>query len=310
MKKKILVTGGAGFIGKHLCEKLLTNKNHVYCLDNLYSSSLSNISSFFSKKNFEFINHDIEKKIDLKIDEIFHLACPASPVNYKLDPIKTIKTNIIGSINVLELASKYNAKIFHSSTSEVYGNPTITPQSEDYFGNVNIIGPRSCYDEGKRCAETLFFDYHRSKKIKIKVARIFKTYGPFMQKNDGRVISNFIVQALNNKNITIYGDGKQTRSFCYIDDLINGILKLMNTSKKTTGPINLGNPQEMKIIDIAKKIIKLTDSKSKIKFFPLTEDDPLQRKPDITKAKKIIKFKPSININEGLTRTIKYFRNQ
>ncbi len=310
MKKKILITGGAGFIGKHICERLLNGKNYVYCLDNLYSSSLTNISPLFSKKNFEFLNHDIEKKIDINIDEIYHFACPASPVNYKLDPIKTIKTNVIGSLNILELAYKYNAKVFHSSTSEVYGDPAISPQSEKYFGNVNIIGPRSCYDEGKRCAETLFFDFHRSKKIQIKVARIFNTYGPFMQKNDGRVISNFVVQALNNKNITVYGNGKQTRSFCYIDDLIDGILKFMNTSKKITGPINLGNPHEIKIIDVAKKIIKLTNSKSKIKYLPLTKDDPLQRKPDIAKAKKILKFKPNININDGLIKTINYFKNE
>lgn len=308
MKKKILVTGGAGFIGSNLCKSLLDENCHVICLDNLYSGSMDNIKQFSNNNNFEFIKHDVTLPIDIKIDEIYNFACPASPVSYQNNAIKTIKTCVIGAINMLELAIKYDAKIMQASTSEIYGDPTEHPQKESYWGNVNTIGIRSCYDEGKRAAETLMMDYHRQKHARIKIIRIFNTYGPYMQKNDGRVISNFIVQAINNKDITIYGDGSQTRSFCYIDDLINAIIKTMKTEDLFTGPINLGNPDEYTIKELAQKIITLTNSKSKIIFKPLPQDDPKKRKPDISLAKVNLNWQPNIKLDEGLNKTIAYFQ--
>ncbi len=304
--KRILITGGAGFIGSNLCKKLLKD-NKIICLDNLYSGSIKNIEKFIKNDNFEFIEHDITNPIDLKVDEIYNLACPASPVAYQNDAIKTIKTCILGVINMLELAVKNNAKILQASTSEIYGDPLEHPQKEQYWGNVNTIGIRSCYDEGKRCAETLMMDYHRQKKARIKIIRIFNTYGPNMQKNDGRVVSNFIVQALDNKDITVYGEGSQTRSFCYVDDLIDAMIKVMNTDDKFTGPINLGNPCEFTIKELAQKVIKLTKSDSRLIYKPLPSDDPKQRKPDITLANKILNWKPSTDLDEGLKITINYF---
>jgi len=306
--KKILITGGAGFIGSHLCERLLNEGNEVICLDNFFTGSKDNIVHLMNNPYFEVIRHDIEEPILIEVDEIYNLASPASPIHYQKDPVKTIRTNVMGAINVLELAKRTGAKVLQASTSEVYGDPEIHPQVEEYRGNVNCIGVRACYDEGKRCAETLFFDYYREYGIDIKVVRIFNTYGPKMTLNDGRVISNFISQALQNRDITIYGDGSQTRSFCYISDLIDGMIKMMNSS--ITGPINLGNPTEISILNLAKKIIELTDSKSKIIFKPLPEDDPKQRQPDIEKAKKYLNWKPSINLEEGLKKTIEYFRSK
>ena len=305
--KKILVTGGAGFIGSNLCEKLLTIGNKVICLDNLYSGSFKNIEKFKNNNNFEFINHDITNPIDIEVDEIYNFACPASPVAYQNDAIKTIKTCILGVISMLELAVKYNAKIMQASTSEIYGDPLMHPQKEDYWGNVNTIGIRSCYDEGKRCAETLMMDYHRQKNAKIKIIRIFNTYGVNMQKNDGRVVSNFIVQALENKDIAIYGSGEQTRSFCYVDDLIEAIVKVMDTEDSFIQPINLGNPQEYKIKELAQKIINLTSSKSKIIYKALPQDDPKKRKPDISLAISKLNWKPQTDIDMGLKKTIDYF---
>lgn len=309
MKKRILVTGGAGFIGSHLCKKLLNENNEVICIDNLFSSNKNNIINFLNNPYFEFIRHDVTFPIFIEVDEIYNLACPASPIHYQYNPVKTIKTNVLGSINMLGLAKRVKAKILQASTSEVYGDPSTHPQHEDYWGNVNPVGIRSCYDEGKRCAETLFFDYYRQNNVDVKVIRIFNTYGPNMHPEDGRVVSNFIVQALKNYDITIYGDGLQTRSFCYIDDLIDGIIKMMNSPKGITGPINLGNPVEFSMIDLAEKIIKLTDSRSTIKFMPLPSDDPKQRKPDISLAKKHLGWSPVIHIDEGLTRTIRYFKD-
>ena len=305
-KKTILVTGGAGFIGSHLCKTLL-NKNHtVICLDNLFTGNLKNIEDFLNNSDFEFVNHDITKPFHRNnIDEIYNLACPASPIHYQSNPIKTVKTCTIGVINMLGLAKKNNAKILQASTSEVYGDPEIHPQKEDYNGNVNTLGYRSCYDEGKRCAETLFMDYYREHSLNIKIVRIFNTYGPNMTKNDGRVVSNFILQALNNENITIYGDGFQTRSFQFIDDLIDGLLKMMNSNFE--GPVNLGNPVELSMIDLAKKVIKLTNSSSEIIHKKLPTDDPKRRKPDISLANSILGWNPLIDLETGLLKTINYF---
>ena len=305
--KRILVTGGAGFIGSHLCEKLLNEGNEVICLDNLFTSTKDNIAPLMSNKYFEFIRHDIIQPIHLEIDEIYNLACPASPIHYQYNPIKTIKTSVMGAINMLGLAKRVKAKILQASTSEVYGDPLVHPQYEEYWGNVNPIGPRSCYDEGKRCAESLFINYYFQNKVRIKIARIFNTYGPRMHPNDGKVVSNFIIQAIQNKPITIYGDGSQTRSFCYVDDMLDGLIKLMNTNDEIIGPINLGNPSEFKIIELAELIIDLTSSKSQIIHLPLPEDDPIRRQPDITKAKSILEWHPKISLKDGLIKTIEYF---
>ena len=309
MKKTILVTGGAGFIGSHLCEYLLAKKEHVICVDNLFTGNMKNIEHLLKNTNFLFIKHDIIEPLYVKekIDQIYNCACPASPIHYQSNSIRTIKANTIGVINILGLAKTHHARILQTSTSEVYGDPLEHPQKETYRGNVNPIGPRACYDEGKRAAETLFFDYKRSHNLEIRVARIFNTYGPRMAPNDGRVVSNFILQALNNKDLTIYGDGEQTRSFCYVSDLVEGLYKLMNG--QNTGPINLGNPTELTIKQIAQKIIDMTKSKSKIIFKPLPEDDPRKRKPDISLAKKLLKWEPKIKLTEGLGKTIKYFRS-
>ena len=308
----ILVTGGTGFIGSNLCKKLVQNKkNHVICLDNNFTGNLDNIKDLKSKDNFEFIRHDICKEILLEVDQIYHLACPASPKDYQYNGIKTIKTNILGTLNILGLAKRTKARILLSSTSEIYGDPLVHPQNEDYWGNVNPIGPRSCYDEGKRLAETLMMEYNRSCDVDIRIARIFNTYGPNLNKNDGRVISNFINQALENKDITIYGDGNQTRSFCYVDDLVNGLILLMNanTNKNTIYPFNLGNPNELNMNELAEAVIKLTNSTSKIIYTPLPKDDPNQRKPDITRAKNILKWLPKVNLNDGLIKTINHFKS-
>lgn len=305
--KTILITGGAGFIGSHLCKKIIEHGDRVICLDNLFTGKYENIKSLLNDKNFEFINHDIIEPIDIKVDEIYNLACPASPKYYQMDPIKTMKTSVIGIMNMLELAKKYNAKILQASTSEVYGNPQVHPQIENYWGNVNPIGIRSCYDEGKRAAETLISDYHRKYNIDTKIVRIFNTYGENMSSDDGRVVSNFIVQALQNKNITIYGDGSQTRSFCYVSDLVEGLIRLMNSNYNK--PVNLGNPSERTILDLARLILELTDSKSKIVFMPLPQDDPVKRKPDILLAKHVLNWEPIVSITEGLEKTTKYFRD-
>ncbi len=307
--KKILVTGGAGFIGSHLCKLLIRNKkNKVFRLDNLKTGSLNNIKELDKYENFEYVDHDIVNKLKIKVDFIYNFACPASPIHYQLDPLDTIKTNVFGMFNMLDLAKENGAPILHSSTSEVYGDPIEHPQKETYFGNVNPIGPRSCYDEGKRCAETICFDYVRKYNLNVKVIRIFNTYGPNMSINDGRVVSNFITQALKNKGISIYGDGKQTRSLCYVDDLIRGIISFSKIDKKINHPINLGNDSEITILSLAHKVIELTNSKSKIKFFDLPEDDPKIRKPDIKKAKKILNWQPEINLDNGLNKTINYFK--
>lgn len=306
--KKILVTGGAGFLGSHLCRILVNEKHDVICVDNFFTGDKSNIQDLMDHSNFELIRHDVTFPLYLEVDEIYNLACPASPIHYQFDPVQTTKTSVHGAINMLGLAKRTRAKIFQASTSEVYGDPSIHPQTEGYWGNVNPIGIRSCYDEGKRCAETLFFDYWRQHKLQIKVARIFNTYGPYMHRNDGRVVSNFIVQALHNKDITIYGDGTQTRSFCYVDDLIEGFIRLMNTEDHVTGPINLGNPGEFSMLELAQKVIELTESKSKIKHLPLPQDDPKQRRPDISQAKSILGWQPSVNLDEGLGKTINYFK--
>tara|TARA_Y100001968_G_scaffold308051_1_gene326418 strand:+ start:86 stop:1033 length:948 start_codon:yes stop_codon:yes gene_type:complete len=307
----ILITGGSGFLGSHLCAKLLNNGHKVICVDNFYSSSIKNIEKFKQNTNFTFLNQDVcELDIQFSVDQIYNLACPASPIHYQADPVKTIQTNVLGAINVLELAKKNNAKIFQASTSEVYGDPTVSPQSELYWGNVNPIGIRSCYDEGKRAAETLFFDYYRQYNQKIKVCRIFNTYGPNMAQNDGRVISNFIIQALKNEDLSIYGDGLQTRSFCYVDDLIDGIIKIMDTQDSFIGPVNLGNDLELTILEIAQKIIELSNSKSSIKHLEAVLDDPIQRKPDLSLANKAINWKANTSIEEGIFRTIDYFKKE
>ncbi|MCH9744432.1 MAG: SDR family oxidoreductase [Gammaproteobacteria bacterium] len=308
MKKKILITGGAGFIGSHLCKRLLHEGNEVLCLDNFFTGSKSNIVELMSNPFFELIRHDVTFPLYLEVDEIYNLACPASPVNYQYDPVQTTKTSVHGAINMLGLAKRVGAKILQASTSEVYGDPQQHPQTESYWGNVNPIGVRACYDEGKRCAETLFFDYHREKNVTIKVARIFNTYGPNMQINDGRVVSNLIVQALQGDDITIYGDGSQTRSFCYVDDLVNGLIALMNSDDNVTGPINLGNPGEFTILELANVIIRLTESSSKLVFKTLPSDDPKQRQPDISKAKAQLNWAPTVALNEGLTKAIRYFQ--
>lgn len=306
--KKILVTGGAGFLGSHLCDRLVTAGHHVLCLDNYFTGSKKNIEHLLDYKNFEVIRQDVCFPLYVEVDEIYNLACPASPIHYQHDPIQTTKTSILGAYNLLGLAKRTGAKILQASTSEVYGDPTVHPQPEEYWGNVNPIGPRSCYDEGKRAAETLFFDYHRQHNVKIKVIRIFNTYGPRMAANDGRVVSNFIVQALTNQDITIYGDGLQTRSFCYVDDLVNGMIQYMNTDDPNTGPINLGNPGEFTMIELAEKIIHHTGSSSKIVHNSLPKDDPKQRRPDITKAKLLLDWEPVIQLDQGLKHTIDYFQ--
>ncbi|MDA7748656.1 SDR family oxidoreductase [Gammaproteobacteria bacterium] len=308
--KKILVTGGAGFIGSHLCKKLLDEGNDVLCIDNYFTGTKKNISNLFKSTYFEAIRHDICFPLYVEVDEIYNLACPASPIHYQHDPVQTTKTTVHGAINMLGLAKRINARILQASTSEVYGDPDVHPQIESYWGNVNPIGPRSCYDEGKRCAETLFFDYNRQHDLDIKVVRIFNTYGPNMHPNDGRVVSNFIMQALTNEDITVYGNGEQTRSFCYIDDLVSGMMKMMSSEKTTTGPINLGNPVEFKIIELAQMIIKLTNSKSKIINKGLPIDDPVRRKPDISKAKKYLDWEPDVDVIDGLKETIAYFKKQ
>ncbi len=308
--KKILVTGGAGFIGSHLCKKLLDEGNDVLCIDNYFTGTKENISGLFKNTYFEAIRHDICFPLYVEVDEIYNLACPASPIHYQHDPVQTTKTTVHGAINMLGLAKRINARILQASTSEVYGDPDVHPQVESYWGNVNPIGPRSCYDEGKRCAETLFFDYNRQHNLDIKVVRIFNTYGPNMHPNDGRVVSNFIMQALTNKDITVYGNGEQTRSFCYIDDLVNGMMKMMSSEKAITGPINLGNPVEFKIIELAQMIIKLTNSKSKIINKGLPIDDPVRRRPDISKAKNDLDWEPNIDVIDGLKETIVYFKKQ
>jgi len=308
--KKILVTGGAGFIGSHLCERLLSSGNFVICLDNFYTGREKNIRHLTRNRNFRIIEHDVTNKIHLDCDEIYNLACPASPVHYQKDPVKTVTTAVLGAINSLELARRTGAKVLQASTSEVYGDPQIHPQHENYWGNVNMIGPRSCYDEGKRCAETVFMSYHRQEKIRVKIVRIFNTYGPRMRSDDGRVISNFIVQALKNEDITIYGDGSQTRSFQYIDDLVNGLILMMNSPDPFTGPVNLGNPEEFRIIDLAQKVLKMTGSRSKIKFKPLPEDDPKQRQPDISLAKAVLDWYPVVDLDKGLKMTLDYFKKE
>lgn len=306
-QKRILVTGGAGFIGSHLCDILVQQGNDVLCLDNLYTGRKRNIAHLLGSPDFEFLRHDITFPLFVEVDEIYNLACPASPIHYQNDPVQTTKVNVHGAINVLGLAKRVKAKIFQASTSEVYGDPMVHPQPETYAGNVNCIGVRSCYDEGKRCAETLFFDYHRQHGVKIKVGRIFNTYGPNMHPDDGRVVSNFITQALQGKPITIYGDGSQTRSFCYIDDMVDVILRLMASPDDVTGPVNIGNPDEFTILELAEKVVQMTGTKSEIIFRPLPSDDPRQRKPDITRAREILGWSPKTPLSQGLIKTIEYF---
>ena len=308
MLKRILVTGGGGFIGSHLCEKLLKGGSEVLCVDNFFTGAKDNIAHIMNNPYFEAMRHDITFPLYVEVDEIYNLACPASPIHYQLDPVQTIKTAVHGAINMLGLAKRLKTKILQASTSEIYGNPAVHPQPETYWGSVNPIGVRSCYDEGKRCAETLFFDYHRQHKLKIKVARIFNTYGPRMHLNDGRVVSNFIIQALSSKDITVYGDGTQTRSFCYIDDMVDGLIKLMNTPDDLTGPVNLGNPSEISILELVEKVLKITKSRSKIVYKPLPQDDPVRRCPDITLAKKRLGWQPKTNLEDGLKKTIEYFK--
>lgn len=310
MMKKILVTGGAGFLGSHLCEKLLAEGNEVVCMDNYFTGRKKNIVHLLDNPYFELVRHDVTFPYFVEVDEIYNLACPASPIHYQYNPIKTIKTSVMGAINMLGLAKRIKAKILQASTSEVYGDPTVHPQPEEYWGNVNPIGKRSCYDEGKRCAETLFFDYYYQNKVRIKVVRIFNTYGPNMHPDDGRVVSNFIMQALQNKDITIYGDGNQSRSFCYCDDLIRGFIAMMNTGDYVIGPINIGNPGEFTIKELAEIILDLTGSKSKIIYLPQVEDDPMQRQPIIDKAKEHLNWEPKVQLKEGLIQTIAYFEKE
>ncbi|MCR6736406.1 MAG: SDR family oxidoreductase [Afipia sp.] len=308
--KRIMVTGGAGFLGSHLCEKLLEDGHDVLCVDNFFTGSRRNVAPLMGDPNFELMRHDVTFPLYVEVDEIYNLACPASPIHYQFDPVQTTKTSVHGAINMLGLAKRVRAKIFQASTSEVYGDPTEHPQREEYWGNVNPIGFRSCYDEGKRCAETLFFDYHRQHHLRIKVARIFNTYGPRMHPNDGRVVSNFIVQALRGEEISIYGDGSQSRAFCYVDDMIDGFVRMMDTPDSVTGPVNLGNPSEFTIRELAERVIELTGSSSKISYKPLPHDDPRQRCPDISKARELLDWRPVTALNEGLLKTINYFENQ
>ncbi len=307
-RKRILVTGGAGFLGSHLCERLIAGGQDVLCVDNFFTGTKDNIAHLLGSPNFELMRHDVTFPLYVEVDEIYNLACPASPVHYQFDPVQTTKTSVHGAINMLGLAKRVKAKILQASTSEVYGDPEVHPQTEGYWGHVNPIGIRSCYDEGKRCAETLFFDYHRQHKLRIKVARIFNTYGPRMHPNDGRVVSNFIVQALKGEPITIFGEGKQTRSFCYVDDLVEAMIRIMGTPDEFTGPVNIGNPGEFTILELAKKVIAMTGSKSEIVFRPLPSDDPMQRKPDISLAKSALGWEPGIDLEQGLQKTIEYFR--
>jgi UDP-glucuronate decarboxylase len=310
MSKRILVTGGAGFLGSHLCERLLKEGNEVIALDNYFTGHKENIYHLMDYKTFEIVRHDVTMPYFAEVDEIYNLACPASPVHYQYNPIKTIKTSVMGAINMLGLGKRVKAKVFQASTSEVYGDPHVHPQTEDYWGNVNPIGPRACYDEGKRSAETLFTSYHEQNGLEIRIARIFNTYGPRMDMNDGRVVSNFIVQALKGEDITVYGKGNQTRSFCYVDDLIDGFIRLMNYSENYPLPVNLGNPSEFTILELADKVIKLTGSKSKLKYSPLPQDDPMQRKPNIERAQKLLDWQPTIELEQGLINTINYFENK
>ena len=307
MGKRIMVTGGAGFLGSHLCARLLGEGHEVLCVDNYFTGRRRNIAALLDDERFELMRHDITFPLYVEVDEIYNLACPASPVHYQFDPVQTTKTSVVGAINVLGLAKRTRAKVFQASTSEVYGDPSVHPQPEGYWGNVNTLGPRACYDEGKRCAETLFFDYHRQHKVRIKVVRIFNTYGPHMHPQDGRVVSNFIVQALQNRPITLYGDGTQTRSFCYVDDLIEGFRRLMDAPDDVTGPINIGNPGEFTMIQLAQTILELTGSRSPLVHEPLPVDDPRQRQPDITLARDTLGWEPTIPLKAGLTRTIAYF---
>lgn len=308
INNRVLVTGGAGFLGSHLCDRLIKDGHDVLCLDNFFTGSKQNIAHLIGNPNFELMRHDVTYPLSVEVDQIFNLACPASPIHYQLDPVQTTKTSVHGAINMLDLALRLKARVFQASTSEVYGDPEQHPQQESYWGRVNPIGPRSCYDEGKRCAETLYFDYHRQYNLDIKVVRIFNTYGPRMHPNDGRVVSNFIVQALKGEDITMYGTGSQTRSFCYVDDLIEGFVRMMATEKGVTGPINLGNPGEFTMLELAEKVIQLTGSKSKLVFMPLPTDDPKQRQPDITLAKENLGWQPKVNLEDGLKETISYFK--
>ena len=307
LQQRIVVTGGSGFLGSHLCDRLLAQGSEVICIDNFFTGARRNIEHLMGQKHFELIRHDVTFPIYLEIDQIYNLACPASPIHYQYDPVQTTKTSVHGAINMLGLAKRVRAKILQASTSEVYGDPTVHPQTEDYWGHVNPIGPRSCYDEGKRCAETLFFDYWRQHKLRIKVARIFNTYGPRMHPHDGRVVSNFIIQALLGRDITIYGDGSQTRSFCYVDDLVDGLIRLMHSADEVIGPINIGNPVEFSMLQLAQEVLDLTGSKSRIAHRPLPQDDPKQRQPDISKAQKLLGWKPATPLTEGLKKTITYF---
>lgn len=309
LKKRVLITGGSGFLGSHLCERLLNDGHDILCLDNFFTGTKQNVVHLLKNPNFELMRHDVTFPLYVEVDEIYNLACPASPIYYQMDPVQTTKTCVHGAINMLGLAKRLKAKIFQASTSEIYGDPQVQPQPESYWGRVNPIGFRSCYDEGKRCAETLFFDYRRQHSLRIKVARIFNTFGPRMHPNDGRVVSNFIVQAIQGRPLTIYGDGSQTRSFCYVDDLIEVIIRLMDTDNAFTGPINIGNPREFSILELAEKIINLSASSSEIIFKPLPADDPKQRRPDISLAKKELNWEPKISLEEGLLKTIRYFRD-
>jgi UDP-glucuronate decarboxylase len=307
--RRVLVTGGAGFIGSHLCEQLLARGDEVLCVDNFFTATRPNVTGLMLNSRFELVRHDVCFPLYVEVDKIYNLACPASPVHYQFDPVQTTKTSVHGAINMLGLAKRVRAKILQASTSEVYGDPEVHPQTEDYWGHVNPIGPRSCYDEGKRCAETLFFDYHRQHKLRIKVARIFNTYGPRMHPNDGRVVSNFIVQAFRNKDITVYGDGTQTRSFCYVDDLVEGLIRLMETGDEAIGPVNLGNPEEFTIRQLAEIVVEITGSASKIVHRPLPTDDPKQRQPEISKAQELLGWRPTVPLREGLTKTAAYFED-
>jgi UDP-glucuronate decarboxylase len=306
-ERRVLVTGGAGFIGSHLCQRLLERGDEVLCVDNFYTGTRRNIRSLLSNPRFELLRHDVCFPLYVEVDQIFNLACPASPIHYQFDPVQTTKTSVHGAINMLGLAKRVKGKILQASTSEIYGDPEVHPQTEEYWGRVNPMGPRSCYDEGKRCAETLFFDYYRQHKMRVKVARIFNTYGPRMHPHDGRVVSNFVMQALRNQDITIYGDGSQTRAFCYVDDLVDGLIRLMDTADNVTGPINLGNPEEFTIRQLAETVISLTNTKSKIVHLVLPEDDPKQRRPDISKARELLGWRPRIPLREGLVNVIEYF---